>query len=700
MKNIILKSAVLSLILSMASCNSIWDLNLEPGKPVYDGEGMEGTIKGTLTAAYSMLLYSEVMGEYYWGWIGGMDTDESFRYNVVTNNTILNAHNIVPSTTGVREFWKNLYKINEFCNTAIMMSKTCTDMTKEELDDICGQAMVLKAFSHFTLAVNYGPVPIKDVSSYDMGLETALERSPVKDVCQYALDLCRDAIPMLKSIDQVGSSGQITKSAAEALSYRIALYMASHPDIQDTEKYNDVIRWADEFIANGPNRLNTKPLVIGEETLPAYARLFVNNMRSNATWNGDNPEGIWSIMFFVKSVQSGQYQGGRYKTAMRLGRQMGVPCPDQSGSSTIGYADLTYRALNILYDKYVPSEGNPYPTGDLRRDWNIPTFCYKNRIGDAMADGYTPETRYPYFKVCMPDGITCDEEAVFLPVFDRENNWTVATGNVKDVILDYGGSGYTNADGETTFTVTIPRTSRPTTMAQFNSAAGGIVGYRQGASLDAETGLQRINASNQNDGLTIDIEDGKVVSVIRLNPNAVNLGTGFSTVTERGIGKWRREYEENLPPVRERDITACHFPVLRFADVLLMAAEAHLMGSQGDRAKGLEYLNQVRRRAYGVDIDTKNPDVDFPDYTLETIMDERSRELCFEGVRRTDLIRWNAYTGSYDAINKVISGNPSNSYITYPIERLGENYEKYSILPIPSDEMGLAANTFYQNPGW
>ena len=106
MKNI-LKTAALSTVLCLASCDAVWDLNLEPGKPVYDGEGMEGTIKGNLTSAYSMLLYSEVMGEYYWGWIGGMDTDESFRYNVVTNNTILNAHNIVPSTTSVREFWKN-----------------------------------------------------------------------------------------------------------------------------------------------------------------------------------------------------------------------------------------------------------------------------------------------------------------------------------------------------------------------------------------------------------------------------------------------------------------------------------------------------------------------------------------------------------------------------------------------------------------
>ena len=696
--------AILKTILILAAgastaCDALWDLNMEPGKPVYADQGMKGTVEGNLTAAYSMLLYAEVMGEYYWGQIGGMDTDESFRYNVSNQNNIPNAHNIVPSSTSVREFWKNLYKINEFCNTAIMMAETASDMTQTEKDDVCGQAMVLKAFSHFTLAVNYGPVPIKSVASYEMGLDTGLERAPLKDVCQYALDLCRDAIPLLKSLDQTGNCGVITKSAAEALSYRIALYMASHPDIQDTDKYNDVIKWANEFIQNGPNRLNTATLTVNNETLPAYARLFVNNMRSDATWNSENPEGIWSIMFFAKSVNSGEYQGGRYKTAQRLGSQMGIPCPDRTANSPIGYADLTYRALNNLYDKYVGSDSKPYPAGDLRRDWNIPTFCYKNVSSDELADGYAATTRYAYFKVYMPEGITWDREAVFLPVIDRET-WTYGSGNLKTIQLEEGGSGYTNAAGQTTFTVEIPRISRPQTMASFNKSVGGIIGYKAGNSLDATTGMQRINACNQNDGVRIEVVDGVVTSVTRLNPSAANLGTGFAMVTERGIGKWRREYETDLPPIREQWVTACHLPVLRFADVLLMAAEAHLMGNEGNPAKGLEYLNQVRRRAYGVDVNTPNPEVDFATYDLETLMDERSRELCFEGIRRMDLIRWDAYVGSYNAVGRVIESNPNHSYINYAIDKLGSDYAKYSILPIPSDEMGLAADTFYQNPGW
>ncbi|MBQ9722371.1 MAG: RagB/SusD family nutrient uptake outer membrane protein [Bacteroidales bacterium] len=690
---------ILFTALFLCGCDSIWDLNMDPGKPVYDGVGKEGIIRGNLTAAYSMLLYSDIFGEYYWGQLGGMDTDESFRYNVSNQTNIPNAHNITSSATSVRDMWKDLYKVNEFCNTAIMMCETTEELSETEIKDIKGQAMVLKAFAHFTLACNFGPVPIKKDASYDMGLVTDLKREPVKDVCQYALDLCREAVSLLPSIDQTRNSGVITKSAAEALSYRIALYMASHPDIQDVEKYDKVVEWADEFIANGPNKLNTRTLTVGGEEVPAYARLFVNNMMGKAEWDNDNPEVIWTIMFFCKSVNSGAYAGGRYKTAMRLGSQMGIPCPDRTSNSKIGYSDNAYRALNNLWDKYVGTDSEPYPWGDLRRSWNIPDFCYKNITGDKLAEGFGPETRYEYFKVFMPEGITCTKEAVFLPSFDK-SSWTYTTGNVIDMTVDDPGEGYMDAKGNTTFTVTIPKTSRPATMADFNKSLGGIIGFRPGANLDTASGHQKVNASNDIDAVVIEVVNGKVVSASKSNPKAASIGRGFSVVNERGIGKWRREYEVDLPPIREQSITSCHFPYLRFADVLLMASEAHLMGSTGNYAKGLEYINMVRRRAYGLPVDEADSRVDAQSYNLQYIMDERSRELCFEGVRRNDLIRWDAYVNGYKAIEKVLEGNPKHSYINHAIEKLGTDYKKYSLLPIPSDEMGLCADTFYQNSGW
>lgn len=696
-----MKKTVLILlsVFALTSCDKWWDLNMTPGKPVFADKGSEGVIRGNLTSAYSMLLYNETIAEYYWGQVGGMDTDESFRYNVSNQTNMPGAHNIVPSSNCVRDIWKAYYKVNEFCNTAIMMCPSADDLSQAEKNDICGQAMVLKAFSHFILAQYFGPVPIKADPSYDMGLETELERKPVGEVCQYALDLCRDAIPLLKGIEEVGHSGRITRSAAEALSYRIALYMASHPDIMDEEKYDLVAQWAEDFINNGPNRLNTVPLVVGNETLPAYARLFVKNMKSDATWDSENPEGIWTILFFCKSVNSGPYSGGRYKTAMRLGSQMGIPCPDRTSSSPMGYCDLTYRVLNNLWDKYLDTETATYPRGDLRRDWNIPTYCYKNVSGEALAAGCTPATRYDYFKVYLPEDVKCTREAVLLPVIDK-STWTYSSGNLAAIYVEDGGEGYTNSAGETSFTIEIPKISRPATLSAFNRSVGGVICFKSGNNRDASSGLQRINAANTTSGITVTVVNGTIRTVEKTDTRAANIGTGFTMVTERGVGKWRREYEEDLPPIREQSVTACHFPILRYADVLLMAAEANLMSAKGDYAKGLEYLNQVRRRAYGKDVYQKCPEVDFSSYTLETIMDERSRELCFEGVRRMDLIRWNAYTGSYNAIQRVIDGNPHHSYLTYAIERLGDNYEKYRVLPIPSDEMGLCSDKFYQNTGW
>lgn len=81
------------------------------------------------------------------------------------------------------------------------------------------------------------------------------------------------------------------------------------------------------------------------------------------------------------------------------------------------------------------------------------------------------------------------------------------------------------------------------------------------------------------------------------------------------------------------------FPVYRFADILLVKAEATLRngGSTGDAAT---YLNAVRNRA-GL--------ADYPGVvTLDEIYDERGRELCWEGLRRQDMIRFGKYNLGHD----------------------------------------------------
>ena len=706
--NFIINFLLFVLICFGTSCNDV-NLNLESTKPNYNGKGEEPIIRGQLVVAYNLLLNQNLFGENYWGSLNGVDTDEAYRENVTNNISILNGHNITPDANQLRDLWKYIWQGNEAAIDVISMLKTVDGMSEIEKNHVQGQAMVLTAFYHFFAAVNFGPVPIKSTPTFDMGTTVDIGRYPVKDVCQYALNQCRAAIPLLKPMTSLNTTAQISKSAAEALSYRIALYMASHQDIKDVAKYDSVVVWADNFIATGPNKLNTQSISINGESVPAYARLFVKNMQNDQRWDAStDPEGIWDVIFYCKSTTSGVYANLGYQANMSLGSYMGVPCADDQPNSKIGYADLTYRALNNLNNKYI---GINYPVGDLRRDWNIPTFCYKYKENDQKATGMLGTTRFPYFQVIFPAGITNTTPATFIPVLDQ-TGWSASSASLKNVLLEQGGAGYKDATGASTFTVTInaiPTTPvSATTMGDFNAAKGGIIGYKSGTSLNKTVGLnygyQTIQAKNTTGGVIISVVGGVVTSITSTYTGTnTTLGSGFAMVTERGIGKWRREYEVNVPPARDKYKSSSNFPLLRFADVLLMASEAHLNATvKGNPTKGLEYLNMVRRRAYNKDISSVNVQVDFllSNFNKQTIMDERSRELCFEGTRRFDLIRWGAYQGAGNVVDQVVAQNPNDQTISYPIVRLSQDYVKYNILPIPQDEISFAPNSMYQNPGW
>ncbi|WP_262248062.1 RagB/SusD family nutrient uptake outer membrane protein [Parapedobacter soli] len=125
------------------------------------------------------------------------------------------------------------------------------------------------------------------------------------------------------------------------------------------------------------------------------------------------------------------------------------------------------------------------------------------------------------------------------------------------------------------------------------------------------------------------------------------------------------------------------FPLFRLADVYLMYAEAVLRGgSGGSNAQALDYFNQLRTRAYG------NASGNVTTLTLDDILDERARELYFEGYRRTDLIRFGKLTGG--------------SYI-WPWKggvKDGRSIEEFrNLLPLPTSDV-IANTNLDQNTGY
>ena len=125
------------------------------------------------------------------------------------------------------------------------------------------------------------------------------------------------------------------------------------------------------------------------------------------------------------------------------------------------------------------------------------------------------------------------------------------------------------------------------------------------------------------------------------------------------------------------------FPMFRLADIYLMAAEAILRGG-GNQAQALQYVNQVRTRAF------KSPagNITAAELNLNFLLDERARELYWECHRRTDLIRFNKYSQS-DYLWQWKGG-----------VREGRSVEAFrNVFPIPNADVNANPN-LKQNEGY
>jgi hypothetical protein len=125
-------------------------------------------------------------------------------------------------------------------------------------------------------------------------------------------------------------------------------------------------------------------------------------------------------------------------------------------------------------------------------------------------------------------------------------------------------------------------------------------------------------------------------------------------------------------------------PIIRLAEIYLNYAEANLRGGGGDNNRAVSAINELRARAYG----DASGNISSSDLDLGFVLDERSRELYWEGQRRTDLIRFNSFTTN--AYLWPFKGNQAN----------GASVSSFrNIFPIPSNTISTNPNLI-QNDGY
>jgi len=162
----------------------------------------------------------------------------------------------------------------------------------------------------------------------------------------------------------------------------------------------------------------------------------------------------------------------------------------------------------------------------------------------------------------------------------------------------------------------------------------------------------------------------------------LNISTPGEFTSGYSVGKFRNTYASSGSPHNSQFIDADFF-LMRSAEAYLIAAEADARLNNGTTTStGAGYINALRQRAHASTVGS---------YSLNQILDERSRELYFEGFRRTDLIRY-GYFG----------GTDSGKYL-WEWKGGSQNGASFSadlnLFAIPAEDINANPN-LKQNPGY
>ncbi len=148
----------------------------------------------------------------------------------------------------------------------------------------------------------------------------------------------------------------------------------------------------------------------------------------------------------------------------------------------------------------------------------------------------------------------------------------------------------------------------------------------------------------------------------------LELGANDKFVKGIATPKWNNNYSNGGTPHDSYNVDIDFF-LFRVAEAYLNAAEAEMHLNGEGSAKAKKYIDALRNRAHAAVR---------PSYTLNDVLDERSRELYCEGLRRTDLIRFNQFGGTQATYKWELKGGSTK----------GTTFAKTNNLyPIPSSEI-------------
>ncbi|MFD2825705.1 RagB/SusD family nutrient uptake outer membrane protein [Leeuwenhoekiella polynyae] len=315
--------------------------------------------------------------------------------------------------------------------------------------------------------------------------------------------------------------------------------------------------------------------------------------------------------------------------------------PEQSTRAEI--FSFVESELLAIQDLLKDSGANEYGRVDRVAAWALLSKLYLNAEVFTGEDRYTDAIAFSNLAINASYSINTNDAngngSAYDELFLADNN---SNGAQNEFIfaLNFDGNN-SRTYGGTTFLV---HAAIGGSMDAFNFGVnGGWSGLRTTKALVNKFDYAVSNTDA--DGNPIEWEDSR--ALFYTDGQSLEINTIANTFTDGyAVTKFKNVDATGAAGVDEGgDFVDTDLPVIRLAEIYLNYAEAVLRGgSGGDLNTATGYINVLRARAFG----STAGNISSGDLDLDFILDERARELYWEGQRRTDLIRFNDYTtGSY-----------------------------------------------------
>jgi hypothetical protein len=655
---------ILMICLAGTSCKKFLDTKASDFAVPEQYYNTEQQLNEALAGVYNSLTTTYTFGLYQSFYlVTGTDIEY---YKLSTTSPHPANYNYTTTEPRLYNTWSDLYDgINRANNLLANINKPA--MNERNRNAIKGEALFLRSYMYYLLATQWGDVPLMLEPVLD-SRKTNNPATAAKDVYEQIVKDLKEAKDLVKTHAENGTYSHASKTAVQAMLARVCLKMAGEP-VKDVSKYAEARDWADSVIQSQMHSLN-----------PDYKQVFIN--QSSDVYNDAYDEMIWEIEFW-----------GDNRGAIDMGGRWSI------------YQGVRNSDLNMYSYGYGGATGylyKLYGDGDLRRDWAIaPYTFYKNNTDIEVmfppTDKYSRiegkwrrkyETGYPnlaneYNSTNYPVIRYAD---VLLMFAEAENEVNGPTQRALDAINAVRRRAYG-------FSPTTPVTDVSViSSVRVNSAGSGYLvsaplvpvtlagGGGNGATAVASIGQTGATA-------------GKITAIGVTNP-----GLGYTSEPTVTIGtSWQANTNY---PAGTQVFNGNYLYTVVNSGSSTATPPTQTSGSSDPAVTGVTFTYAGAKATGTATIGTSKVDITGvgQDSLRTAIREERARELCFEGIRKFDLIRWGIFIPRMKEVEADLNANMPSS-LKYAIKAYTNIEPKHVWFPIPETELILNKG-MHQNELW